>query len=49
MVEYCKIFKMVISKILNFLRRLKISQDITVDMIEKVKTLIECYFLLPDF
>ena len=52
MVEYCEIFKMEFSKILDFFAQaqnsLQSSNKVLV-MTEKVKTVIGCFFLLLDF
>ena len=51
MVEYCEIFKIAFSKILGFSAQAQnslYSSHKILATIEKVKTAIGCYFLLPD-
>ena len=52
MVEYCEIFKNHIfenSRFSAWAQNSLRSSHKLLDMTEKVKTVIECYFLLPDF
>ena len=50
-VEYCDFFKMTFAKILDFWRKLNSlwSSQMILVMTVKDKTIIEYYFLLPDF